>query len=146
MVTWNCRSGTDTKYASVIEVLSPDLLVMPESSSLQACSTKSRRPLMHGQARDIGRDLAFSALGLIASSYFRLALAAANGLSPASVHRALMAHLWRGSESAGHHLDYVLVPESWKVIDIKVGSYGQWGGSGALVRSDHAPVTVDVLM
>jgi endonuclease/exonuclease/phosphatase family metal-dependent hydrolase len=55
-----------------------------------------------------------------------------------------MTHWWRGKERDGFHLDYVLVPASWTVTEVQIGSYDEWGAPGVPARSDHAPVVVDL--
>jgi len=51
---------------------------------------------------------------------------------------------WRNKEDSGFHCDVVLVPESWDIRAVTVGSHSEWGAPGAVARSDHAPVIVDL--
>lgn len=65
-----------------------------------------------------------------------------HGLEPG--HEKSMTLWWRGDESRGYHCDLVLVPETWRVNDIVVGTYAEWGQRGLPVSSDHAPVMADL--
>ena len=49
---------------------------------------------------------------------------------------------WRSKRDAPYHCDFVLVPQSWDVHDVVVGSYEEWGDRTSPVKSDHAPVVV----
>jgi exonuclease III len=40
------------------------------------------------------------------------------------------------------HIDYIFLPETWRVENVEIGTYEQWCRSTP--RSDHAPVVVDV--
>lgn len=55
-----------------------------------------------------------------------------------------MTHWWQGHEDRGFHIDYVLVPESWTIRRVSIGSYDDWGAPGAPTRSDHGPLVVDI--
>lgn len=43
-----------------------------------------------------------------------------------------------------HHIDYCFVPRSWQIVDVAVGGYERWVAPGALSRSDHTPLVVDI--
>lgn len=51
---------------------------------------------------------------------------------------------WRGKREAGFHCDFVFVPATWRIHDVRVGGYDDWGAPALVHRSDHAPVIVDV--
>ncbi|MEO2106210.1 MAG: endonuclease/exonuclease/phosphatase family protein [Actinomycetota bacterium] len=51
---------------------------------------------------------------------------------------------WRSNPDAGFHCDFVLVPRSWTVHDVAVGSYEEWGHPALPVKSDHAPLIARV--
>jgi endonuclease/exonuclease/phosphatase family metal-dependent hydrolase len=56
------------------------------------------------------------------------------------------ATLWHHyDESQPFHCDFIFVPNRWKIVNVEVGTYAQWGSPCAEARSDHAPVIVDVL-
>jgi exodeoxyribonuclease-3 len=50
---------------------------------------------------------------------------------------------WRDRRADGptHHIDYCFVPRTWKIVNVALGSFAEWVGSGL---SDHVPVIVDV--
>jgi endonuclease/exonuclease/phosphatase family metal-dependent hydrolase len=50
-------------------------------------------------------------------------------------------HFFRGKPDAPFHLDYCLVPESWKqaITRVEVGTHDEWHR-----HSDHAPLIVDL--
>jgi len=75
------------------------------------------------------------ALGL-ASAYH-----AVHREAPGAETRATYYHTWR--QDLAYHLDYCFVPRAWlpSIERVDVGSFEAWKG-----RSDHRPVTVDVLL
>ncbi len=52
---------------------------------------------------------------------------------------------WLFDESKTYHCDFVFVPEAWRIANVMVGTYADWGSVNAKARSDHAPVIVDVV-
>lgn len=51
---------------------------------------------------------------------------------------------WRGRENAGYHCDLILIPETWVVESVAVGSYAEWGHPDGPACSDHSPVIADL--
>ncbi|MFH1499782.1 MAG: hypothetical protein ABII82_18375 [Verrucomicrobiota bacterium] len=49
---------------------------------------------------------------------------------------------WRGHETEGYHCDFVFVPTKWRIVDVQIGAFAEWGSFTASARSDHAPVIV----
>lgn len=49
---------------------------------------------------------------------------------------------WRSNPDTSYHCDFVLVPQTWDIHDVVVGSYEEWGDRTLPVKSDHAPVVV----
>ena len=48
---------------------------------------------------------------------------------------------WRKNEVDAYHCDLILVPESWEIEDVTVGTHAEWGDRTLPLSSDHAPVT-----
>ena len=49
---------------------------------------------------------------------------------------------WQWNRDRPFHCDFVLIPQSWEIHDVVVGSYDEWGDAALPVRSDHAPIVV----
>lgn len=62
-----------------------------------------------------------------------------NGIEPGS--EAAMTLWWRKKEDAGYHCDLILVPDSWEISTVTVGTYADWGDRSLAASSDHAPIT-----
>ena len=53
---------------------------------------------------------------------------------------------WRRSrgEVTGYHIDYIFVPEDWKIVNVQIGAKEEWAADSGVLMSDHVPVTVDI--